>query len=92
MKSDGFLEKTFIQKVTHYRVTEKWTVQIKKPIYKGEVIRMINDRTNVIAERQFDNPIDADYFEHHLELMEVHFQRWSKGEPLYEENGVILND
>ena len=60
---------------------------MNKPIFQGEVVRMINDRTNVVIERQFNDPIDADFFENNLELMEVHFQRWSKGELLYEENG-----
>lgn len=57
-----------------------------KPIYHGEVIRMINDKTGVVIEHDFENPVDADYYERHLELMNVHFQRWSKGEMLYEEN------
>lgn len=59
---------------------------MNKPIYQGEVIRMINDKMGIVVERQFENQDDADCFENHLELMDVHFQRWSKGEMLYEEN------
>ena len=63
-------------------------LKMNKPIYQGEVVRMINDKTGVIVEHDFDDPIDADFFENHLELMDVHFQRWSKGEMLYEENEI----
>lgn len=56
-----------------------------RPIYDGEVIRMINDKTGEIVERLFENSFDADDFENHLIFMGVHFQRWSKGEMLYEE-------
>lgn len=59
---------------------------MNKPIYQGEVIRMINDETGIVIEHQFDNSSDADYYENHLVLMNIHFQRWSKGEILYEEN------
>lgn len=61
---------------------------MNKPIYQGEVIRMINDKTGVVIEHDFEDPADADYYERHLELMYVHFQRWSNGEMLYEENEI----
>lgn len=57
---------------------------MKKPIYMGEVIRMINDKTGVIVEKQFENQDDADFFEDHLDMMDVHYQRFSNGELLYE--------
>ena len=60
---------------------------MNKPIYDGDVVRMINDKTGVVIEHQFDDSIDADYYENHLELMGIHFQRWYKNEMLYEENG-----
>lgn len=59
---------------------------MNKPVYDGEVIVMINDKTGIIVEHDFDNQEDADFFEQHLDLMEVHYQRWSKGTLLWEEN------
>lgn len=52
----------------------------------SEVIKMFNDHTQEIIEETFDDPIDADYFEYHLDLLEAHYQRYSRGELLYEEN------
>ena len=52
----------------------------------SEVIKMFNDHTQEIIEETFDDPIDADYFEYHLDLFEVHYQRYCNGELLYEEN------
>ena len=52
----------------------------------SEVIRMFNDHTQEIMEQAFDDPIDADYYEYHLDLLQVHYQRYSGGELLYEEN------
>ena len=52
----------------------------------SEVIKMFNDHTQEIIEETFDDPNDADYFEYHLDLLEVHYQRYSRGELLYEEN------
>lgn len=52
----------------------------------SEVIRMFNDHTQEIMEQAFDDPIDADYYEYHLDLLEIHYQRYSGGELLYEEN------
>ena len=52
----------------------------------SEVIKMSNDHTQEIIEETFDDSIDADYFEYHLDLLEVHYQRYSRGELLYEEN------
>lgn len=59
---------------------------MNKPIYQGEVIRMFNDNTQEIMEETFDDPIDADYYEYHLDLLEIHYQRYSRGKLLYEEN------
>lgn len=52
----------------------------------SEVIKMFNDHTQEIVEEAFDDPIDADYYEYHLDLLEIHYQRYSRGELLYEEN------
>ena len=52
----------------------------------SEVIQMFNDHTQEIMEQAFDDPIDADYYEYHLDLLEIHYQRYSGGELLYEEN------
>ena len=52
----------------------------------SEVIKMFNDHTQEIIEETFDDSIDADYFEYHLDLPEVHYQRYSRGELLYEKN------
>lgn len=57
---------------------------MNKPIYQGEVIRMINDKTNVVVEKLFEDSLSADCFEDHLDLMGVHYQRFSRGELLYE--------
>lgn len=51
-----------------------------------EVIRMFNDKTQVIIDQGFDDPDDADFYEIHLDLLDVHYQRYSRGELLYEEN------
>ena len=59
-----------------------------KPICDGEIIVMINDKTNVIVERNFDNKEDADFFEQHLDLMGIHHQRWSEGILLWEDNAI----
>lgn len=53
---------------------------------KREMVRMINDRTGEIVEKLFDDSIDADNLEFLLDMMQVHYQRWSNGEMLYEEN------
>lgn len=52
----------------------------------NEMIRMINDRTGEIVEKVFDDSADADDLEFLLGMMQVHYQRWSNGEMLYEEN------
>lgn len=52
----------------------------------SEVIQMFNDHTQEIMEQAFDDPIDADYYEYHLDLLEIHYKRYSRGELLYEEN------
>lgn len=59
-----------------------------KLIYQGEIVRVINNKTGVVTEHQFNNPVKADYYEVYLELMNIHFQRWSKGEMLYESWGI----
>ena len=53
---------------------------------KREMVRMINDRTNEIVDKFFDDSADADDLEFLLDMMQVHYQRWSDGEILYEEN------
>lgn len=53
---------------------------------KHEMVRMINDHTGEIVEKVFDNSAEADDFEFLLNMMQVHYQRWSNGEMLYEEN------
>ena len=53
----------------------------------SEVIKMFNDKTQEIMEQAFDDPIDADCYEYHLDLLQIHYQRYSNGELLYEENG-----
>ena len=53
---------------------------------KHEMVRMINDRTGEIVEKVFDDSADANDFEFLLDMMQVHYQRWSDGEILYEEN------
>lgn len=55
---------------------------------KREMVRMINDRTGEIVEKVFDDSIDADDLEFLLDMMQVHYQRWSDGEMLYEENEI----
>lgn len=55
---------------------------------KHEMVRMINDRTGEIVEKVFDDSIDADDLEFLLDMMQVHYQRWSDGEMLYEENEI----
>lgn len=55
---------------------------------KCEMVRMINDRTSEIVEKVFDDSIDADDLEFLLDMMQVHYQRWSDGEMLYEENEI----
>ena len=52
----------------------------------SEVIKMFNDKTQEIMEQAFDDPIDADNYEYHLDLLQIHYQRYSGGELLYEEN------
>lgn len=52
----------------------------------SEVIKMFNDKTQEVIEEAFDDPIDADYYEYHLDLLEIHYQRYSNDELLYEEN------
>lgn len=61
---------------------------MNKPIYDGEVIVMINDKTGIVVERNFDNKEDADFFEQHLNYMGIHYQRWSEGILLWEENVI----
>ena len=53
---------------------------------KREMVRMINDRTGEIVDKFFDDSADADDLEFLLDMMQVHYQRWSDGEILYEEN------
>ena len=53
---------------------------------KREMVRMINDRTGEIVDKVFDDSADADDLEFLLDMMQVHYQRWSDGEILYEEN------
>lgn len=53
---------------------------------KREMVRMINDDTCEIVEKVFDDSADADDLEFLLDMMQVHYQRWSNGEMLYEEN------
>ena len=53
---------------------------------KREMVRMINDRTNEIVDKFFDDSADADDLEFLLDMMQVHYQRWSDGGILYEEN------
>jgi len=53
---------------------------------KREMVRMINDRTGEIIDKVFDDSADADDLEFLLDMMQVHYQRWSDGEILYEEN------
>ena len=53
---------------------------------KREMVRMINDRTNEIVDKFFDDSADADDLEFLLDMMQVLYQRWSDGEILYEEN------
>ena len=55
---------------------------------KHEMVRMINDRTGEVVEKVFDDSIDADDLEFLLDMMQVHYQRWSDGEMLYEENEI----
>ena len=55
---------------------------------KHEMVRMINDRTGEIVEKVFDDSADANDFEFLLDMMQVHYQRWSDGEILYEENDI----
>lgn len=50
------------------------------------MVRMINDRTGEIVDKFFDDSADADDLEFLLDMMQVHYQRWSDGEILYEEN------
>ena len=52
----------------------------------NEVIKMFNDKTQEVIEQGFDKLIDADKFEYHLDLLQIHYQRYSGGELLYEEN------
>lgn len=52
----------------------------------GEVIKIFNDKTNEIMEKEFDYILDADNFEITLDFAQVHYQRYSHGELLYEEN------
>lgn len=52
----------------------------------SEVIKMFNDKTQEVIEKTFDDSIDADNFECHLDLLQIHYQRYSNGELLYEEN------
>ena len=53
---------------------------------KREMVRMINDRTGEIVDKFFDDSADADDLEFLLDMMQIHYQRWSDGEILYEEN------
>lgn len=52
----------------------------------SEVIKMFNDKTQETIEKTFDDSIDADNFEYYLDLLQIHYQRYSNGELLYEEN------
>ena len=53
---------------------------------KLDMVRMINDRTGEIVSKIFDDSVDADDLEFLLDVMQVHYQRWSDGEILYEKN------
>ena len=53
---------------------------------KREMVRMINDRTGEIVDKFFDDSADADDLEFLLDMMQVHYQRWSEGILLWEEN------
>ena len=52
----------------------------------SEVIKMFNDKTQEVIEKTFNDSIDVDNFEYHLDLLQIHYQRYSNGELLYEEN------
>ena len=52
----------------------------------SEVIKMFNDKTQEVIEKTFNDSIDANNFEYHLDLLQIHYQRYSNGELLYEEN------
>ena len=52
----------------------------------SEVIKMFNDKTQEVIEKTFNDSIDADNFEYHLDLLQIHYQRYINGELLYEEN------
>ena len=52
----------------------------------SEVIKMFNDKTQEVIEKTFNDSIDADNFEYHLDLLQIYYQRYSNGELLYEEN------
>lgn len=51
-----------------------------------EVIKIFNDNTLEILEKGFNDSLDADNFEITLDFAQVHYQRYSRGELLYEEN------
>ena len=51
-----------------------------------EVIKIFNDNTLEILEKGFNDSFDADNFEITLDFAQVHYQRYSNGELLYEEN------
>lgn len=52
----------------------------------SEVIKIFNDHTQEILEKSFNDSLDADNFEITLDFAQVHYQRYSNGELLYEEN------
>ena len=52
----------------------------------SDVIKMFNDKTHEVIVKTFNDSIDADNFEYHLDLLQIHYQRYSNGELLYEEN------
>lgn len=51
-----------------------------------EVIKMYNDKTQEVLEHGFHTVNEADDYEIHLDLLQVHYQRLSNGEVLYEMN------
>ena len=53
---------------------------------KREMVRMINDRTNEIVDKFFDDSADADDLEFLLDMKQVQYQPWIDGEILDEEN------
>lgn len=51
-----------------------------------EVVKMFNDLTHEVLEHGFHNVVEADDYEIHLDVLQIHYQRYSNGELLYEMN------